>query len=324
MGRILAAYSPDKPLVTMPRYAAAEFLDLLASRPPSPAWRWSRRPPPAVAPSSVTPRGRRCCRRRPTRGRDDTLEVEAIPATAGRAALAGAESLIVGQIVAGNAARLRELLPDIVYITDRSSLPRPGRGAAPVSRGRKAPSSTRRLNGWRAQGGRSVPLSARASPAAAGGGRPLPARATARGGGAVVAAKGYAAMTIGDLTKEAGVSCTTFYQLYPDKEACVLAAYDNAVEVLVRRVLSAHEAEREWPERAAAGLTALLALLAAEPDLARLSLVDIGNAGPGAQRRYRAAVQRLTPLFDEGRDFASGGRALPANTSRMAIGASPG
>ena len=136
----------------------------------------------------------------------------------------------------------------------------------------------------------------------------------------VVAAKGYAAMTIGDLTKEAGVSRTTFYELYPDKEACFLAAYDNAVEVLVRRVLSAYEAEREWPERAAAGLTALLALLAAEPDLARLSLVDIGNAGPGAQRRYRAAVQRLTPLFDEGRDFASGGRALPANTSRMAIG----
>ena len=31
-------------------------------------------------------------------------------------------------------------------------------------------------------------------------------------------------------------------------------------------------------------------------------------------------MQRLTPLFDEGRDFAPGGRSLPANTSRMAIG----
>jgi len=35
-------------------------------------------------------------------------------------------------------------------------------------------------------------------------------------------------------------------------------------------------------------------------------------------------VQRLTPLFEEGRDFAPGGRNLPANTSRMAIGSVTG
>jgi AcrR family transcriptional regulator len=136
----------------------------------------------------------------------------------------------------------------------------------------------------------------------------------------VVAAKGYAAMTVGDLTKEAGVSRTTFYELFEDKEECFLAAYDNAVEALVRRVVRAYESQQGWPERAAAGLTALLEALAEEPALARLSLVDIGNAGPAAQRRYRAAIQRLTPLFEEGRDFAPGGRNLPANTSRMAIG----
>jgi AcrR family transcriptional regulator len=136
----------------------------------------------------------------------------------------------------------------------------------------------------------------------------------------VVAEKGYGAMTIGDLTKEAGVSRTTFYELYKDKEACFLAAYDNAVETLVRRVIKAYESKQAWPERAAAGLEALLETLAEEPDLARLSLVDIGRAGPAAQRRYRAAIQRLIPLFDDGRDFAAGGRNLPANTSRMAIG----
>ena len=136
----------------------------------------------------------------------------------------------------------------------------------------------------------------------------------------VVAEKSYAAMTIGDLTKEAGVSRTTFYELFEDKEACFLAAYDGAVEMLVRRVIRAYESRGAWPDRAAAGLAALLETLAEEPDLARLSLVDVGRAGPAAQRRYRAAIQRLTPLFDDGRDFAPGGRSLPANTSRMAIG----
>ena len=136
----------------------------------------------------------------------------------------------------------------------------------------------------------------------------------------LVAAKGYGAVTVGDLTGEAGVSRTTFYELFEDKERCFLAAYDNAIDVLVRRVIAAYEGEGEWPQRAARGLAALLEQLAAEPLLARLSLVDIGSAGPAAQRRYRAAVQRLTPLFEEGRDFAPGGRNLPANTSRMAIG----
>ncbi len=136
----------------------------------------------------------------------------------------------------------------------------------------------------------------------------------------VVAAKGYAATTIGDLTREAGISRTTFYELFADKEACFLAAYDGAVDVLARRVVAAYESEQRWPQQARAGLEALLETLASEPDLARLALVNIGAAGPAAQRRYRVAVQRLTPLFEEGRDFAPVGRRLPANTSRMAAG----
>jgi AcrR family transcriptional regulator len=138
---------------------------------------------------------------------------------------------------------------------------------------------------------------------------------------AASAEKGYAATTIADLTKDAGISRTTFYEMFPDKEACFLAAYDAAADVLARRVAAAFESGETWPERARAGLEALLELLAAEPAIARLALVDFGSAGPAAQRRHRAALQRMTPLFEEGRDFAPSGRNLPANTSRMAIGA---
>lgn len=137
----------------------------------------------------------------------------------------------------------------------------------------------------------------------------------------IVAEKGYAATTVTDLTKEAGISRTTFYELFEDKETCFLAAYDRTVDVLVRRISAAYEGEERWPDRARAGLRTLLEALAAEPALARLALVDVASAGPAAQRRFRAAVQRLTPFFDEGRDFAPGGRNLPANTSRMAAGA---
>ena len=140
----------------------------------------------------------------------------------------------------------------------------------------------------------------------------------------IAAEKGYAATTIADLTREAGISRTTFYEMFDDKEACFLAAYDRVVDALVRRVTVAYEAEEGWPNRARAGLAELLEALAEEPEVARLALIDVSAAGPAAQRRYRAALQRLTPFFEEGRDFAPGGRNLPANTSRMAIGAVAG
>jgi AcrR family transcriptional regulator len=140
----------------------------------------------------------------------------------------------------------------------------------------------------------------------------------------VVAEKGYGATTVADLTREAGISRTTFYAMFEDKEACFLAAYDTVADALVRRIAKAYEAEERWPQRARAGLATLLEALAEEPAIARLALVDVGAAGPAAQRRYRAALQRLTPLFEEGRDFAPSGRSLPANTSRMAIGAVAG
>jgi AcrR family transcriptional regulator len=136
----------------------------------------------------------------------------------------------------------------------------------------------------------------------------------------VVAEKGYGATTIGDLTREASISRTTFYELYEDKEACFLAAFDSVVDVLMRRIVFAYEAEERWPQRARAGLETLLETLAEEPALARLAMVDVSSVGPAAQRRHRVAMQRLTPLFDEGRDFAPRGHRLPANTSRMAVG----
>jgi AcrR family transcriptional regulator len=140
----------------------------------------------------------------------------------------------------------------------------------------------------------------------------------------VVAEKGYAATTVADLTREAGISRTTFYGMFEDKEGCFLVAYDGVIDALVRRVTAAYEAKEGWPSRARAGLAALLEALAEEPAIARMALVEVGAAGPAAQRLYRAALQRLTPFFDEGRDFAPGGRNLPANTSRMAIGAVAG
>jgi AcrR family transcriptional regulator len=117
MGRIVEVYSPDKPWATMVRDAAAAFLDLLASRPAFARMALVEAPSASERGFELYASGKRVMQSLLDRGRDDPVEEQAIPSSAGRAALAAAESLIVGQIFAGNTERLRELLPDIVYIT---------------------------------------------------------------------------------------------------------------------------------------------------------------------------------------------------------------
>jgi len=122
MGRIVSVHSADRPWATMVREAAAEFLDLLASRPAFARMALVEAPASGERASQLYASGKRVLQTLLDRGREDPVEEEAIPSSAGRAALSGAESLIVGQILAGNAERLRELLPDIVYITTVSYL----------------------------------------------------------------------------------------------------------------------------------------------------------------------------------------------------------
>jgi AcrR family transcriptional regulator len=117
MGRIVAVYSPDKPWATMVRDAAATFLDLLATRPGFARMALVEAPSSGERAFELYASGKRVLQSLLERGRDDPIEEQAIPSSAGRAALSAAESLIVGQILAGNTERLGELLPDVVYIT---------------------------------------------------------------------------------------------------------------------------------------------------------------------------------------------------------------
>src|ERR1044072_4727420 len=102
MGRIVEVYSPDKPWATMVRDAAAAFLDLLASRPAFARMALVEAPSASEKGFELYSSGKRVIRSLLDRARDDPIEEQAIPSSAGRAALAPAESLIVGQILAGN------------------------------------------------------------------------------------------------------------------------------------------------------------------------------------------------------------------------------
>jgi AcrR family transcriptional regulator len=138
----------------------------------------------------------------------------------------------------------------------------------------------------------------------------------------VAATKGYQAASVDDVVSAAGVDREAFHVTFGDKETCFLEAYDAVSDVLVAHVTAAFESvvEEPWPDRVVVALRALAELLAAESDIARMTMVEVTAVGEEARVRYRANLNRFVPFLEEGREFAPQGGDLPPDTARFAIG----
>jgi AcrR family transcriptional regulator len=118
--------------------------------------------------------------------------------------------------------------------------------------------------------------------------------------GRAVAEKGYAAATIEDIVRGAGVSKKTFYEHFSDKLDCFLAAYEAASDELLAHVRAAEDtAAGEWLARTRAGIHAYLRWLAAEPALARVFLIEVAAAGPEALERRERLRDRYAERMRE-------------------------
>jgi AcrR family transcriptional regulator len=137
---------------------------------------------------------------------------------------------------------------------------------------------------------------------------------------AVVADKGYGATTVADVIAGAGISRATFYELFTDKEDCFIAAHDELIDRLMEYVTAAFEAEEVWPGQARATIAALLHFLAANPDAARVAMVEVLAAGPRAQERYRVAIRGFVPFLEQGRRYSERGGELPDSVPRIVVG----
>jgi AcrR family transcriptional regulator len=120
-----------------------------------------------------------------------------------------------------------------------------------------------------------------------------------------VAENGYSGTTIAHITRAAAVSRRTFYEHFSSKDECFVAAYDTVMAELRERVTAAFEETDEWPLSIKAGIDAMLEFLAAEPNLARLCMVEALVAGPAVVERYDAAIQSFVPYFEKGREGRS-------------------
>jgi AcrR family transcriptional regulator len=111
---------------------------------------------------------------------------------------------------------------------------------------------------------------------------------------------GYAAMTVEDIIKAAGVSRRTFYEHFKSKEEAFLVSYDDISAQLMQAVESAFNRTDSFVTRVEDCMRAFLTLLAAEPAYANMCIVEVLVAGQTAIERRNAVMRQFTELIEKG------------------------
>ena len=124
-----------------------------------------------------------------------------------------------------------------------------------------------------------------------------------------VAEKGYAATTVADVVRIAGVSRRTYYEQFGDKQDCFLEAYRAGAGLVMAELIEALRdfPDEDWRARVGFGMQTFTEVLAREPAFARVFFVDVLGAGPEAVAERRQA-------FDL---FANGWRLLADRAERQ-------
>jgi AcrR family transcriptional regulator len=138
--------------------------------------------------------------------------------------------------------------------------------------------------------------------------------------GEVASASGLETATVGRVCEQAAVSRRTFYELFSDREDCLLAAFDQGIERFARRVRPVFEGKGSWQGRVRGALSLILEQLDSEPDVARLCVVEAPRAGHGLLERRRHVVETLAAAVDEARTQARPGTGPPPMTAQGVVG----
>ena len=137
---------------------------------------------------------------------------------------------------------------------------------------------------------------------------------------AVFAKRGYQGTTVDHIVSAAGIGVGSFYSLFDGKRGCFLAAYDRIAEAGRARLAAALPQVAPWPDRLAACLRALLALVEEQPLAARIALVEVQAAGPEALARHERNIEEGAELLRGGRRHSELPTELPATLEFAIVG----
>jgi len=105
--------------------------------------------------------------------------------------------------------------------------------------------------------------------------------------------KGYAAVSVEDMTRRAGVEMRTFYRMFAGKQQAFAALAEVYFQHMMALTAGAFFSERSWPERVLDAKLALGGCVEANPAVARACFVE-GHAG---ERHGSERLEQLTRAF---------------------------
>jgi AcrR family transcriptional regulator len=118
-------------------------------------------------------------------------------------------------------------------------------------------------------------------------------------------------VTTAEVLERADVSSEVFHELFPDRDACLLAACELALARARKRVAVAYDAEPHWLDAIKAGLAELLRFLEEEPAFGRLLIVYSMSGGEQLLRRRAQVLATLADVVDRGRREGAANRQQP-------------
>jgi AcrR family transcriptional regulator len=127
---------------------------------------------------------------------------------------------------------------------------------------------------------------------------------------------GVQSASVGRVCERAHVSRRTFYDVFSDREACLVAAFEWEVALIGARVSVACAGAGDWAGRIRAGLTAILACFDEQPAAARLCVVETLRAGTRVLEVRGRVLDTLAGAVREG----DGGAGAPPLIAESVVG----
>lgn len=115
----------------------------------------------------------------------------------------------------------------------------------------------------------------------------------------LLAASGAAELGPKEICLRAKVSLSSFYAMFPSRDACVFAAYDRFIEVLLGRLIAIDGAGLSWRAYMGAILSTYLGALEADPVVGRAFQVQMDAMGEPARARRRSALSAIARLLHD-------------------------
>jgi AcrR family transcriptional regulator/DNA-binding MarR family transcriptional regulator len=133
---------------------------------------------------------------------------------------------------------------------------------------------------------------------------------------------GWARASVAHITSRARVSRRTFYDLFENREDCLLAVMQEAIGRVERELVLADLGGLRWQERVRRGLWTILSFFDRDPALAWLCVVQSARGSRRVLECREDILRRLAGVIDEGRGEQGVRTAqVPSLTAEGLVGA---